>query len=135
MNKFLNSVWHRDFGFLSFAVFTSLFFISGANTLADKFPIVDVQCGYLIGAVENGKRIEADNAKKSVKSGTKLQVYGATGAAGNATIVKSDTAGEACPDQPLFALRCPKIDVNNPIRGTRRELGVFSEDRQRADLK
>src|SRR2546429_7727387 len=80
-----------------------------ANSLPETFPIIDVQYGYLIGAVENGKWVESDHAKKSVKPGTKLQVYGATGAVGNAAIVKLDTAGEACPDQPMVKLTPKKM--------------------------
>src|SRR4051812_36799269 len=75
---------------------------------AETFPIVDVQYGYLIGAVENGKWIESDAATKSVKPGPKLQVYGMTGPVGSVSIVKLDTAGEACPDRPMVKLNPKK---------------------------
>ena len=84
-------------------------FAWSASTLAEKFPIVDVQYGYLIGAVENGKWIESDNATKSVKAGAKLQVYGVSGSVGTVTVVKLDTAGEACPDQPMVRLNPKKM--------------------------
>ncbi len=84
-----------------------------ASAIAEKFPIVDVQYGYLIGAVENGKWIESDNATKSVKAGAKLQVYGVTGAVGAASVVKLDTAAEACPDRPMV-----KLNPNPPSRSS-----------------
>src|SRR5436190_7957592 len=89
---------------ISFA-FTVLFVLCAR---AETFPIVDVQYGYLIGGVENGKWIESDAARKSVKPGTKLQVYGAAGQVGTAAIVKLDTAGEACPDRPMVKLNPKK---------------------------
>src|SRR5262249_32538407 len=61
------------------------------SAIAETFPIVDVQYGYLIGGAENGKWIESDKAAKSVKKGAKLQVYGVTGAVGSASVVKLDT--------------------------------------------
>ena len=54
-----------------------------ASTLAEMFPIVDVQYGYLIGAVENGKWIEntavrfqksIERRVRSVKSKTPVAV-------------------------------------------------------------
>lgn len=88
---------------------TAVIVTSFTSAMAEKSPIIDARYGYLIGAVENGKWVESDNAKKSVKSGTKLQVYGATGAVGNAAIVKLDTAGEACPDVPMVKLNPKKV--------------------------
>ena len=73
------------------SVFTIGFCI---KAVAETFPIVDARYGYLIGAAANGKWIESDAAKKSVKAGTKLQVYGVTGAVGTASIVKLDTQNE-----------------------------------------
>ena len=81
---------------------------SCANLRAETFPIVDAQYGYLIGAAENGKWIESDPAKKSVKAGTKLQVYGAAGAVGAASVVKLDTQNEPCEDRPTVKLNPKK---------------------------
>src|SRR3954470_15624271 len=78
------------------------------GAIAETFPIVDVQYGYLIGAVGNGKWIESDAATKSVKPGKKLQVYGNDGGVGSVSIVKLDTAGEACPDRPMVKLNPKK---------------------------
>jgi hypothetical protein len=89
---------------ISFA-FTVLFVLCAR---AETFPIVDVQYGYLIGGTENGKWIESDKATKSVKPGTKLQVYGVAGQVGTAAIVKLETAGEACPDRPMVKLNPKK---------------------------
>jgi FG-GAP repeat. len=79
-----------------------------ATAFAETFPIVDVQYGYLIGAAENGKWIESDPAKKSVKAGAKLQVYGAAGAVGAASVVKLDTQNEPCEDRPTVKLNPKK---------------------------
>jgi hypothetical protein len=80
-----------------------------ASAIAETFPIIDVQRGYLIGAIENGKWIESDNATKSVKKGAKLQVYGVSGSVGNVTVVKLDTQEEACPDRPMVKLNPKKM--------------------------
>jgi hypothetical protein len=80
-----------------------------AHLIAETFPIVDVQYGYLIGGAENGKWVESEKATKSVKAGAKLQVYGVTGAVGTVAIVKLDTAGEACPDRPMVKLNPRKV--------------------------
>ncbi|HJX98990.1 MAG TPA: hypothetical protein VJ281_08940 [Chthoniobacterales bacterium] len=84
-----------------------------ANAIAEMFPIVDVQYGYLIGGAENGKWIESDAAKKSVKKGAKLQVYGVTGAVGVASVVKLDTQNEPCEDRPTV-----KLNPNPPSHGS-----------------
>lgn len=76
---------------------------------ADTFPIVDVRYGYLIGAVESGKWIEATDATDSIKPGAKLPVFGVTGTVGNVTIVKLDTRNEPCPDRPVVKLNPRKL--------------------------
>ena len=76
----------------------------GASAMGEKFPIIDARYGYLIGAIENGKWLESNDATKSVKPGTKLQVYGLTGAVGAVAIVKLDTQEEACPDRAMVKL-------------------------------
>jgi hypothetical protein len=78
------------------------------NAIAQTFPIVDAQYGYLIGAAANGKWIESDAAKKSVKAGTKLQVYGVTGSMSTASVVKLDTQNEPCEDRPTVKLNPKK---------------------------
>ena len=51
---------------------------------ADLHPIVEVQSGYLFGAVADGKWIKADEAAKSVSDETTYRVYGLTKALGQA---------------------------------------------------
>ena len=72
---------------------------------AETFPIIDVRYGYLIGAVEKGKWLEAAEATKSVKPGTNLPVYGVTGEVGTVGVLKVDTEQETCPGQPMVKLR------------------------------
>lgn len=71
---------------------------------ANTFPIIDVRSGYLIGAIDSGKWIEPTDATESVKSGTKLPVFGVTGIVGNVSVVKLDTRNEPCPDRPVVKL-------------------------------
>lgn len=118
---------------------STILFACFVSVQAETFPIIDAQYGYLIGAVENGKWIESDNAKKSVKPGTKLQVYGATGAVGTVAVVKLDTGGEACPDQAIVKLnpKKPKGAVAfaakwNPLPRKPQLLGV--KDKKYVDL-
>lgn len=85
-----------------------------ARAPAETFPIIDVQYGYLIGGVGNGKWIESEGATKSVKPGAKLQVYGVAGAVGNAAVVKLDTQNEPCEDRPTVKLN-PKKMKNGAI--------------------
>ena len=80
-----------------------------ASVFAETFPIIDVQYGYLIGGVENGKWAESGAATKSVKKAAKLQVYGVAGVVGSAAIVKLDTQNEPCEDRPAVKLNPRKI--------------------------
>jgi hypothetical protein len=82
---------------------------SYANALAEMFPIIDVRYGYLIGAASDGNWIEPTDATDSVKPGTKLEVYGVTGAVGTVSVVKLDTQNEPCPDRPVVKLNPPKM--------------------------
>ena len=84
-------------------------FKSITNAIAETFPIIDVQYGYLIGGIENGKWIESEGATKSVKAGAKLTVYGVAGAVGTAAVVKLDTQNEPCEDRPTVKLNPRKI--------------------------
>ena len=76
---------------------------------AKTFPIIDVRSGYLIGAIDSGKWIEPNDATGSVKSGTKLPVFGVTGIVGNVSIVKLDTRNEPCPDRPVVKLNPRRV--------------------------
>jgi hypothetical protein len=56
-----------------------------AAKAADLHPIVEVQSGYLFGAVADGKWIKAEAAAKSITAGTVYRVYGLTQSIGEAT--------------------------------------------------
>ena len=57
---------------------SALLFCIGANA-ADLHPIVEVQSGYLFGAVADGKWIKADEAAKLMTDETRYRVYDLTG--------------------------------------------------------
>jgi hypothetical protein len=76
---------------------------------ANTFPIIDVRSGYLIGAIDSGKWSEPTEVTESVKSGTKLPVFGVTGIVGNVSVVKLDTRNEPCPDRPVVKLNPRKM--------------------------
>jgi hypothetical protein len=76
---------------------------------ANMFPIIDVRSGYLIGAIDSGKWIEATDVTESVKSGTKLPVFGVAGIVGNVSVVRVDTRNEPCPDRPVVKLNPPNM--------------------------
>ena len=79
------------------------------NTIGQTFPIIDVQYGYLIGAIESGRWIEPTDATNSVKAGTKLTVYGVLGSVATVDVLKLDTRNEPCPDRPVVKLRPAKL--------------------------
>lgn len=62
---------------------TAIGFASAANA-GDLHPIVQVETGYLFGAVADGKWIKADEAAKSMSQGTTYHVYGLTQSIGEA---------------------------------------------------
>jgi hypothetical protein len=90
-----------------FAAGTFIAMSAAAN--ANTFPIIDVGSGYLIGAIDSGKWTEPTDATDSVKSGTRLPVFGVTGIVGNVSVVKLDTRNEPCPDRPVVKLNPRKM--------------------------
>ena len=56
----------------------------GASTAADLHPIVEVQSGYLFGAISDGKWIKADETAELIGDETTYRVYGLTQALGEA---------------------------------------------------
>ena len=84
-------------------------FASHAAANAQTFPIIDVQHGYLIGAVQSGKWREPTDVVNSVKPGGKLPVYGVMGKIGSIEALKVDTANEACPDRAIVKLKPRKL--------------------------
>ena len=79
-------------------------FISYWNADAQTFPIIDVEHGYLIGAIRSGKWLEPTDSTNAVKHGAKLAVYGVTGKIGTVETVKVDAENEPCPDSPIVKL-------------------------------
>jgi hypothetical protein len=60
---------------------------------ADLHPIVEVQSGYLFGAISDGKWIKADETAKLIGDETTYRVYGLTQALGEAKAGKSKPEG------------------------------------------
>jgi FG-GAP repeat len=60
------------------------FFACRVAIAADLHPIVEVQSGYLFGAIAGGKWIKADEAVKSMPDETTYRVYGLTQSLGEA---------------------------------------------------
>ena len=76
---------------------------------AQTFPIIDVQHGYLIGAIRSGKWLEPTDSTNAVKHGAKLPVYDVTGKIGTVETLKVDTDSEPCPDRPIVKLNPRKV--------------------------
>src|SRR5438093_7009981 len=62
----------------TFAGLAALLICTGASPAADLHPIVEVQSGYLFGAISDGKWIKADETAKLIGDETTYQVYGLT---------------------------------------------------------
>lgn len=67
-----------------FAGLAALVISTGASSAADLHPIVDVQSGYLFGAISDGKWIKTDETAKLIGDETIYRVYGLTQALGDA---------------------------------------------------
>ena len=65
-------------------VVAALLISTKALPAADLHPIVEVQSGYLFGAISEGKWIKADDTAKSITDETTYRVYGLTQALGEA---------------------------------------------------
>src|SRR6266480_5236298 len=65
---------------------------------ADLHPIVEVQSGYLFGAVSDGKWLKADETAKAVPADTTYQIYSLTDKAGEAKGSAPKSVDEPCPD-------------------------------------
>jgi hypothetical protein len=65
-------------------VVTALLLCAGALPAAGVHPIVEVESGYLFGAISDGKWIKADQAAKLITAKTTYRVYGLTKALGEA---------------------------------------------------
>ena len=65
---------------------------------ADLHPIVEVQSGYLFGAISDGKWIKADETAKLIGDETTYRVYGLTQALGEAKGGKPKAVEDVCTD-------------------------------------
>ena len=65
-----------------------------ASPAADLHPIVEVESGYLFGAISDGKWIKADETAKLIGEETTYRVYGLTQALGDAKGGKPTSEGE-----------------------------------------
>jgi hypothetical protein len=68
----------------TFIVVSALIMCTAASLAADLHPIVEVQSGYLFGAISDGKWIKADETAKLLADETTYRVYGLTQALGEA---------------------------------------------------
>src|SRR5437870_9156885 len=74
---------------------------------ADLHPIVEVQSGYLFGAIADGKWIKADEAAKSMTDETTYRVYGMTQTLGEAKAGKPKNEDTPC-EETLSVPLSPK---------------------------
>ena len=80
-----------------------------ASPAADLHPIVEVESGYLFGAISDGKWIKADETAKLIGEETTYRVYGLTQALGDAKGGKPTSEGEPC-DETLTVSLSPEME-------------------------
>jgi hypothetical protein len=94
----------------TFAGLVALLICAGASPAADLHPIVEVQSGYLFGAISDGKWIKADETAKLIGDETTYRVYGLTQALGDAKGGKpKGVEDDVCTDTLAVSLS-PKPD-------------------------
>ena len=84
-------------------VVAALLMCTEASSAADLHPIVEVESGYLFGAISDGKWIKADETAKLIGDETTYQVYGLTQALGEAKAGKP-TRPEGLPCEETLAV-------------------------------
>jgi hypothetical protein len=77
---------------------------AGASLAADVHPMVEVQSGYLFGAIANGKWIKADETANLLSDETTYRVYGLTQAFGDAKGDKPKPADAPCDETLTVSL-------------------------------
>ena len=77
---------------------------AGASPAADLHPIVEVESGYLFGAISDGKWIKADETAKLIGDETTYRVYGLTQALGDAKAGKPKPEDVPCEETLAVAL-------------------------------
>jgi hypothetical protein len=78
--------------------------ISAAASAADLHPIVEVESGFLFGAISDGKWIKADETAKLIGDETTYRVYGLTRALGDAKGGKPKAVEDVCTDTLAVSL-------------------------------
>ena len=87
-----------------FAGLAALLICTGASSAADLHPIVEVQSGYLFGAISDGKWIKADETAKLIGDETTYRVYGLTQALGEAKAGKPKPEEVPCEETLAVSL-------------------------------
>src|SRR6266404_9763505 len=82
----------------TFAGLVALLICTGASPAADLHQIVEVQSGYLFGAISDGKWIKADETEKLIGDETTYRVYGLTHVLGEAKGGKPKAVEDVCTD-------------------------------------
>jgi hypothetical protein len=88
-------------------VIAALLMCAGASLAADLHPIVEVESGYLFGAISDGEWIKADEAAKLIGDETTYRVYGLTQALGEAKAGKPKPEEVPC-EEALAVSLSPK---------------------------
>jgi hypothetical protein len=92
-----------------FAGLAALLICTAASSAADLHPIVEVQSGYLFGAISDGKWIKADETAKLMGDETTYRIYGFTEALGDAKGDKPKSEGDPC-EETLTVSLSPKTE-------------------------
>ena len=82
----------------SFVIAVDALLTCAVAAAGDLHPIVEVQSGYLFGAVSNGKWLKAKESAKAVEADTTYQIYSLTDKVGEAKGSSPKSADEPCPD-------------------------------------
>jgi hypothetical protein len=90
-------------------VVAALLICAGALPAADLHPIVEVESGFLFGAISDGKWIKADKTAKLLTQKTTYRVYGLTQALGEAKGGKPKKEGAPC-DETLTVSLSPELE-------------------------
>jgi len=91
-------------------VVAALLMCTKASSAADLHPIVEVQSGYLFGAISDGKWIKADEAAKALPDETTYRVYGLTQAFGEAKGGKPESSKDDVCSDVLAVSLSPKLE-------------------------
>ena len=90
-------------------VVAALLMCAGASPATDLHPIVEVESGFLFGAISDGKWIKANETAKLIGDETTYRVYGLTQALGDAKAGKPKPEGAPC-DETLTVSLSPETE-------------------------